>query len=117
MLDYDQLSKEFDELLAQTSQQTLIDWVKEQNKDLNIQSYKVSHHKFLFPQPNVLRDPINIRGARIAKKYTLREVETLTGISNAYLSQLENNLIKNPSYKIIQKLHAIYGDSIFDSTL
>jgi transcriptional regulator with XRE-family HTH domain len=41
-------------------------------------------------------------------KKTLREVEELTGISNAYLSQLENNKIKKPSANVLYKLAEIY---------
>ncbi|MFC4163430.1 helix-turn-helix domain-containing protein [Epilithonimonas zeae] len=39
---------------------------------------------------------------------TLRQVEEVTGISNAYLSQLENDKIKNPSVNILSKLSSIY---------
>lgn len=39
---------------------------------------------------------------------SLRAVEKETGISNAYLSQLENNKIKNPSPKILFKLAKFY---------
>lgn len=40
---------------------------------------------------------------------TLRDVEKSTGISNAYLSQLENGKIKSPSYKTIKLLCEHYG--------
>lgn len=39
---------------------------------------------------------------------TLREVEIATGISNAYLSQLENEKIKKPSASILYKLADVY---------
>lgn len=39
---------------------------------------------------------------------TLREVEIATGISNAYLSQLENEKIKKPSASILYKLANVY---------
>lgn len=39
---------------------------------------------------------------------TLREVEKETGISNAYLSQLENGKIKKPSYEIVMTLVNFY---------
>lgn len=45
---------------------------------------------------------------RKQKNLTLRQVEDLTGISNAYLSQLENGKIKNPSYNVVVKLNALY---------
>ncbi len=35
---------------------------------------------------------------------TLKEIEEKTGVSNAYLSQLENDKIKNPSVFILTKL-------------
>ncbi len=44
--------------------------------------------------------------------YTLMAVEELTGISNAYLSQLENNKIKNPSVNILSKLSSTYKVSL-----
>ena len=42
---------------------------------------------------------------------TLREVEAKTGISNAYLSQLEGGKIKEPSPKTLHKLCELYGCS------
>lgn len=41
--------------------------------------------------------------------FTLRQVEEATGISNAYLSQLENDKIKKPSANVLYKLSAIYN--------
>ena len=43
---------------------------------------------------------------------TLREVEDTTGVSNAYLSQLENNKIKKPSANVLYKLATLYGMTI-----
>lgn len=40
---------------------------------------------------------------------TLRQVEEATGISNAYLSQLENDKIKKPSASVLYKLASIYN--------
>ncbi len=40
--------------------------------------------------------------------FTLREVEDTTGISNAYLSQLENDKIKKPSANFLYKLSNLY---------
>jgi transcriptional regulator with XRE-family HTH domain len=42
------------------------------------------------------------------KKLTLRQVEEITGISNAYLSQLETGKIKSPSFDTVIKLLKIY---------
>lgn len=39
---------------------------------------------------------------------TLREVEQRSGISNGYLTQLENNKIKEPSPNILYKLSQVY---------
>lgn len=39
---------------------------------------------------------------------TLRRIEEATGISNAYLSQLENNKIRKPSASVLYKLACIY---------
>lgn len=40
---------------------------------------------------------------------TLRQVEEATGISNAYLSQLENDKIKKPSANVMYKLANLYN--------
>jgi HTH-type transcriptional regulator, competence development regulator len=49
-----------------------------------------------------------LKTARELRNLSLREVEDATGISNAYLSQLENNKIKKPSPHFLHKLAAIY---------
>jgi transcriptional regulator with XRE-family HTH domain len=50
-----------------------------------------------------------LRIARDLRKLSLREVEVGTGISNAYLSQLENDKIKKPSPQFLGKLAALYN--------
>ena len=45
---------------------------------------------------------------REGMKLTLRQVEEATGISNAYLSQLENGKIKKPSANVLYKLAKLY---------
>ena len=49
-----------------------------------------------------------LKAARETQALTLRQVEEITGISNAYLSQLENNKIKKPSANILYKLAELY---------
>lgn len=49
-----------------------------------------------------------LKFARESKGYTLRKVETETGISNAYLSQLENGKITKPSLSVVLKLCSCY---------
>jgi transcriptional regulator with XRE-family HTH domain len=49
-----------------------------------------------------------LKTARELRKLSLREVEEVTGISNAYLSQLENDKIKKPSPHFIHKLASLY---------
>jgi transcriptional regulator with XRE-family HTH domain len=46
---------------------------------------------------------------RDRKGLTLRDVQSTTGISNAYLSQLETGKIANPSPHFLQKLSELYG--------
>jgi transcriptional regulator with XRE-family HTH domain len=46
---------------------------------------------------------------RNRKELTLRDVQSTTGISNAYLSQLETGKIANPSPHFLQKLSELYG--------
>ena len=52
-----------------------------------------------------------LRDCRNEKNLTLREVEAETGISNAYLSQLEGAKIKQPSPQVLHKLCEVYGCS------
>lgn len=52
-----------------------------------------------------------LRRVRKEKGLTLRDVENKTGISNAYLSQLENDRISSPSPTILHKLAECYGIS------
>lgn len=56
-----------------------------------------------------------LRRARLAANLTLRQVETDTGISNAYLSQLETGKADNPSTTILRKLaeHYHVGPELF----
>lgn len=55
-----------------------------------------------------------LRELRSAKGLSLRQVEKKTGISNAYLSQLENGKIEKPSPHILHKLAEIYDTSYED---
>ncbi len=50
-----------------------------------------------------------LKNSRELMSLTLRQVEEATGISNAYLSQLENEKIKKPSANILYKLASIYN--------
>lgn len=50
-----------------------------------------------------------LRLLRKLKAQTLRQVETETKISNAYLSQLENGTTTNPSPHVLHKLADHYG--------
>jgi transcriptional regulator with XRE-family HTH domain len=49
-----------------------------------------------------------IKEYRRLMKLTLRQVEDAAGISNAYLSQLENDKIKKPSADVLYKLSCLY---------
>src|ERR1035438_9027112 len=67
-------------------------------------------------KPNVTQEQgkslgAGLRTARELRKLSLREVEEATGISNAYLSQLENDKIKKPSPHFLHKLASLYGIS------
>ena len=50
-----------------------------------------------------------LKDMRDAKRMSLRDVEKKTGISNPYMSQLENELIDKPSPLILHKLAMLYG--------
>jgi HTH-type transcriptional regulator, competence development regulator len=49
-----------------------------------------------------------LREARLSAGLSQREVERATGVSNAYLSQLESGKVHEPSPKILHKLSEIY---------
>ncbi len=49
-----------------------------------------------------------LRQIRGVHNWTLREVERLTGISNAYLSQLETGKVEKPSPNFLYKLAELY---------
>ncbi|MCA0453941.1 MAG: helix-turn-helix domain-containing protein [Chloroflexi bacterium] len=49
-----------------------------------------------------------LQSVREAKRISLRAVEKATGVSNAYLSQLETGKIKQPSPTILHKLSELY---------
>lgn len=49
-----------------------------------------------------------LKEARELIPLTLRQVEEAAGISNAYLSQLENDKIKKPSANVLYKLASLY---------
>src|ERR1039457_5694674 len=49
-----------------------------------------------------------LKESRELKGLSLRDVEEETNISNAYVSQLENNKIQKPSADILHKLSNLY---------
>lgn len=49
-----------------------------------------------------------LKTARDLRNLSLRQVEEATGISNPYLSQLENDKVKKPSPHFLNKLAALY---------
>jgi transcriptional regulator with XRE-family HTH domain len=55
-------------------------------------------------------ESFNFKELRKKSNLTLRQVEEYSGISNAYLSQLETGKIKSPSYQTVKKLLDIYAD-------
>jgi len=53
-----------------------------------------------------------LKASRELNRFTLRQVEEATAISNAYLSQLENDKIKKPSANVLYKLANLYRISL-----
>lgn len=51
---------------------------------------------------------LNFREMRKHKGLTLKKVEELTGLSNAYLSQLETGKVKSPGYNVVKILYELY---------
>jgi DNA-binding Xre family transcriptional regulator len=54
---------------------------------------------------------LDFKQLRKQKGLTLREVEDITGISNAYLSQLETGKIKSPVYNVVRQLCELYNEA------
>lgn len=50
-----------------------------------------------------------LKEARESRRLSLREIEIKSGISNAYLSQLENDKIKKPSANTLYKLAGLFN--------
>ncbi len=50
-----------------------------------------------------------LKSLRTLKNFTLKDVEQKLGISNAYLSQLENDKVKQPSANTLYKLSKLYN--------
>jgi transcriptional regulator with XRE-family HTH domain len=50
-----------------------------------------------------------LKDLRVKVNLSQRDVEGASGISSAYLSQLENNKVKKPSPFILHKLATLYG--------
>lgn len=63
------------------------------------------------PKEELVIDILSFRERRKLSGLTLHKVELLTGISNAYLSQLETGKIKKPSYDTVKKLNDLYNNS------
>ena len=49
-----------------------------------------------------------LREGRRSRKLSLRDVENLTGVSNAYLSQVEHGKIRQPSPVVLHQLSKVY---------
>jgi transcriptional regulator with XRE-family HTH domain len=50
-----------------------------------------------------------LKSARKSLGLSLREVEAKTGVTNGYLSQIENQLIAKPSPNVLFQLAELYG--------
>ena len=74
----------------------------------NVRKQPRRKHSELERQPSELG--ALLADLRMAKGFSLREVEEATGnaVSNAYLSQLENGKIKKPSPNILHSLAEVF---------
>ena len=55
-----------------------------------------------------------LKKLREDRRMTLRDVEKIAEISNAYVSQLERNERGIPNYKVLEKLAKAYGVAVAD---
>ena len=80
--------------------------IDKQIETLLKQKYEIgSNLKFIEQIESML---FSLKTIRKNQRLTLRNVEEITGISNAYLSQLESGKIKNPSWEVVRKLFILY---------
>lgn len=85
-------------------------------KDIRTLEYIPLVNHLPIPEIEVAAPSIShsLKLCRKLKGASLREVEAETGISNAYLSQLETGKIKEPSFSIIMKLCKFYNIKVDD---
>ena len=55
-----------------------------------------------------------LKEARERKRFSLRDVQDATGVSNPYLSQIESGKVRQPSPSVLHKLATLYGLSYAD---
>jgi len=65
-------------------------------------------------QISVKKFAAQLKSLRLARKLTLRELESQTEISNSFLSQIESGKRGIPGFRILEKLAKVYGPSIWD---
>ena len=54
-----------------------------------------------------------LKNIRLQNKFSLRDIEKKTGVSNSYLSQIENGIRRVPTLKILKKLSIAYEIAIY----
>lgn len=64
-----------------------------------------------YPGGRVMRWYEKIKFERMVSGLSLRQIEKITGLSNPYISQLENGQIKNPSFFHMMKLLDLFNMS------
>lgn len=98
-------------------------FLKEMGCDINshiidydrISTYLVTYTNRVKSTKRTAFNYADLKSLRKSNKLTLRQVEDLTGISNAYLSQLENGKIKKPSYDTVGKLFDLYYEKAINN--
>ena len=55
---------------------------------------------------------LNIKQIRLQKNLTLRQLSSISGVSNGYISDLENGKEINPTMAILRKLANALGVSV-----
>ncbi len=58
---------------------------------------------------NASHIPKCLKEYRLFRNKSLRDVEAATGVSNAYISQLENGKVSKPSFEVVVKLCTFYN--------
>jgi len=57
---------------------------------------------------------LNIKRIRLQKNITLRQLSSISGVSNGYISDLENGKETNPTMAVLEKIANALGVTVLE---